>query len=76
MNISMNMSSYEVEAGVSVEPEYSEEVMYAGWNPDIDHLLICQQQSHIQAAARTSLPLDLTMEDAEQFLQNMYAYQC
>ncbi len=73
MNISMNMGSHEIDA-VSPEEEYGEEVMYAGWNPDIS-LLLCQQQSHVLAEERSSLTVDLAMEDAGYFLQKMYTYQ-
>ena len=73
MNISMNMSSHETDA-VSLEEEYSEEVMYAGWNPDIS-LLLCQHQSHGLAEERSFLTVDLAMEDAGYFLQKMYANQ-
>lgn len=74
MNISMNMNGHEAEGDASLEEEYSEEVMYAGWNPDIS-LLLCQQQSRILAEEQSSLPVDLAMEDAGLFLQKMYAYQ-
>lgn len=75
MNISMNMNGHEVEGDVSTESEYSEEVMFAGWNPDIS-LLMSQQQSRVLAEEQSSLPPDLAMEDAGLFLQKMYSYQC
>ena len=74
MTILINMSSYAVENADSMGAEYSEEVMYAGWNPDIA-LLACYQPSQLVADKVTSLPTHLLMEDAEQFLQNMYEYQ-
>lgn len=73
MNISMNMTGHEVD-GDSLEAEYSEEVMYAGWNPDIS-LLLCQQQSRVLAEEHSSLTVDLALEDAGFFLQKMYASQ-
>jgi hypothetical protein len=42
MSIVMNMSSYKIEHDPTEENEYSEEVMYSGWNPDV--ALACQQQ--------------------------------
>ena len=69
MNISMN-GQYEDN---SLESEYSEEVMFAGWNPDIS-LLMCQQQSRVLAEEQ-SMPIDLAMEDPGVFLQKMYANQ-
>ena len=74
MNISMNMNGYEADGDKSSETEYSEEVMYAGWNPDIP-LLLCQQQSRVLAEEQSSLPADLAAEDAGLFLQRMYSYQ-
>ncbi len=75
MNISMNMNGQEVDGDASLEEGYSEEVMYAGWNPDIS-LLLCQQQSRVLAEEQMSLSPDLALEDAGLFLQKMYACQC
>ena len=72
MNISMNNDGQDLE-GVFSEEEYSEEVMYAGWNPDIPLLQCCQ--SRVLAEEQSSLPVDLAMEDAGLFLQKMYANQ-
>lgn len=69
MNISMN-GQYEDN---SLESEYGEEVMFAGWNPDVS-LLMCQQQSRVLVEEQ-SMPVDLAMEDAGLFLQKMYANQ-
>lgn len=68
MNISMN-GQYEDN---SLESEYGEEVMFAGWNPDVS-LLMCQQSRVL--AEEQSMPVDLAMEDAGLFLQKMYANQ-
>ncbi len=70
MNISMNGQDEDN----SLDSEYSEEVMLAGWNPDIS-LLLCQQQSRVLAEEQSSMPVDLATEDAGLFLQKMYANQ-
>jgi len=72
MGIVMNMSSYEIERD-SMETEYGEEVMYAGWNPAI--ALVCQQQMAVPKNRQMSMPAELATTDAELFLQKMYAYQ-
>ena len=74
MNISMNMNGNEVDGDESSEAEYGEEVMLAGWNPDIP-LLMCQQPSRVLAEEQASLPVDLATEDVGIFLQKMYMYQ-
>ena len=70
MNISMNGQDEDN----LLESEYSEEVMQAGWNPDIS-LLMHQQQSRVLAEEQSFMPVDLAMEDAGLFLQKMYANQ-
>lgn len=74
MTFSMNMSDYTAETD-AFGSEYSDEVMYAGWNPDIS-LLKSQHQFRELAEVRTSLPVHLAMEDAALFLERMYTYQC
>ena len=70
MNISMNMNGHDVEQG-TIDSEYSEEVMFAGWNPDVS-LLMYQHHSRVLAEEQSSLPVDLALEDAGLFLQSMY----
>lgn len=72
MSITMNMSGYEIEHN-SMEADYGEEVMCAGWNPAVD--LVCQQQLFSAIEKRLDIPADLTAVVAESFLQKMYAYQ-
>ena len=71
MGIVMNMSNYKIELD-SMENEYGEEVMYAGWNPVI--ALVCQQQL-ASSNKQTAMPTDLVMTDAELFLRKMYTCQ-
>ena len=72
MGVVMNMSSYEIERD-SMEEEYGEEVMYAGWNPAV--ALARQQQMVVPTGRQMSMPAELAAVDAELFLQKMYAYQ-
>jgi len=62
--ISMDMSSYEIERGVS---GYGDEVLCAGWIPS----LACHQPH----SEETSLPADLARVDADAFLRKMYRCQ-
>jgi len=71
MGIVMNMSSYEIEHEESMESEYGEEIMRAGWNPAV--ALACQQT--VSAAQRLQIPPDLATVDVELFLKKIYACQ-
>lgn len=72
MNIVMNMSNYEIEYN-SMEAEYGEEVMSAGWNPAV--ALMCPQQRAVPASGEMSIPPDLATVEANLFLQKMYVCQ-
>ena len=76
MKVTMNMSNYEIEHG-TIEAEYGDAVLCAGWNPEIDS--VCQQlQLEVQLVPTTrqlTMPADLATEVAEQFLRKMYSYQ-
>ena len=72
MGVVMNMSSYEIERD-SMEAEYGEEVMCAGWNPAV--ALICQQQMVVPTDKQMAMPADLATVNAELFLQRMYTCQ-
>jgi len=72
MGVVMNMSSYEIERD-SMEAEYGDEIMCAGWNPAVS--LVCQQQMVVPASRNVSMPAELAAVDAESFLQKMYAWQ-
>lgn len=72
MGSAMKMSNYEIDLD-SMEEEYGDEIMSAGWNPEIDQ--VCQQLQlesvggHMQMAAEPSPVI------AELFLRRMYSYQ-
>lgn len=61
----MNMCGDKVEHDVLPLPEYSDEVLSAGWNPvvSLDHLV---SEKH------AAMPHELATVDAEQFLKKMY----
>jgi hypothetical protein len=74
MNITMDMSSYEIEIeSETTEAEYDDEILCAGWNPEIDS--VCQQLQLEPAAQGLDMPADLSTEVAELFLRKMYSYQ-
>jgi hypothetical protein len=72
MAITTNMSDYEIEAD-SIAAEYDDEIMCAGWNPDVD--LACQYLPLEPSDTHMSMPADLTAEVSELFLRKMYSYQ-
>ena len=72
MGVVMSMSSYEIERD-SMEAEYGEEVVYAGWNPVV--ALACQQQMVVPTDKQMSMPAGLATVNAELFLQRMYTWQ-
>lgn len=70
MTIVMNMGSYEIERAEVVVGNYGDEVMYAGWNPQLAQTEV----AHI-APARPAFPPSLRDADIEAFLHKMYANQ-
>ena len=81
MTTTMNMSSYEIEQD-TIEAEYGEEIMSAGWNPAVD--LVCQQlqlaptEEQVAMVADLALldtPSDVSMAISDIFLRKMYSYQ-
>lgn len=69
--VTMNMSDYQVECDNSMEAEYGNEVLCAGWNPS----LALQQHVRTEKTRPTAMPLDLIEADIGLFLKKMYAYQ-
>ena len=72
MRITMNMSSYEIEQD-STEAEYSDDILYAGWNPEVDSLN--QELQLASAPEQSAMPVAYTTEIVELFLRKMYSYQ-
>ena len=72
MNVTMDMSSYEIESE-TMEAEYDDEILCAGWNPEIDS--VCEQLQLEPVTQELDRPADLSTEVAELFLRKMYSYQ-
>ena len=72
MTIVMNMSNYEIEPE-TIEAEYSDEILYAGWNPEVDS--VCQQLQLVPTTEQRTMPATLTAEVVELFLRKMYSYR-
>jgi len=72
MNFTMNMSSLEIEQE-TIESEYGDEILDAGWNPEIDS--VCQQLQLETAIEQHDMPDALKAEAMELFLRKMYSYQ-
>ena len=66
--MTMNMSSYEVEADMAANETYGEEVLSAGWTPDLALQPLRPSEHH-------DMPRSLVMEDVVAFLNKMYASQ-
>ena len=71
MRITMNMSSYEIEQD-STEAEYSDDILYAGWNPEVESL---SQELQFASVLEPAMPVAFTTEIVELFLRKMYSYQ-
>jgi hypothetical protein len=71
MAITTNMSNYEIGTD-SIEAEYGDEIMCAGWNPDVG---LARQTLLEPSDSRVVMPADLVMEMSELFLRRMYACQ-
>ncbi len=71
--VTMSMSDYEIERSDAVaeagNPQYGDEVLYAGWNPAL------ALQQHTGTAEPAAMPRELATVDAASFLNKMYAYQ-
>jgi hypothetical protein len=72
MKVTMDMSNYEIEPETT-EAEYDDEIMFAGWNPEVDSM--CQQLQLVPTTEQLAMPAELTTEVAELFLRKMYSYK-
>ena len=72
MKTTMDTSSHEIEHD-SMEAEYSDDILYAGWNPEVDS--VCQQLQLVPTSEQLAMPEELATEVAELFLRKMYSYQ-
>jgi len=67
--LNMDMSSYEADKIDRPAPLYDEEVLCAGWIPD----LALQQPQGMEH--RVALPESLAAVSADSFLEKMYSFQ-
>ena len=72
MATTMNMSGYEIERETGADVEYGDEVMYAGWNPQ---LVSAGNQPVSEMDKRQPFPGNLATADIDVFLQRMYKHQ-
>lgn len=70
MKVTMDMGSYEIE---TIEAEYGDEILLAGWNPEVD--IACRQLQLAQTTEQSAMPTSLTTEVVEMFLRKMYSFQ-
>ena len=63
----------EIEREAPVNEEYGEEVMCAGWNPQ---LTLAAESPVAHLNKHVNLPADLAHVDVDTFLKKMYEYQC
>ncbi|BCK86372.1 hypothetical protein MIZ01_0127 [Sideroxyarcus emersonii] len=70
MAVVMNMSGYEIGHEAAATEEYGDEVMCAGWNPEL--ALIGDRGI---AEKHAAFPPEMAQVDVEAFLQKMYRYQ-
>jgi hypothetical protein len=72
MAIVMSMSGYEIERQEVAIEEYDDEVMCAGWNPQ---LALIGDKPVGKMDKHAAFPAELAYVDADAFLQKMYKYQ-
>jgi hypothetical protein len=72
MAIMMNMSGYEIEREAVALEQYDDEMMYAGWNPQLG---LVGNHPAVSVDKHVSLPHELANVDVETFLQQMYKSQ-
>ena len=71
--IVMNIDGCNIEHEAPVDEEYGEEVMCAGWNPQ---LTLAAESPVAQIKRHVNLPADMAYMDVDTFLKKMYEYQC
>ncbi len=62
-----------IEPEVLMFEEYGEEILYAGWNPQ---LALASESAVARRDRHVYPPADLTDMDVDTFLKRMYEYQC
>ncbi len=70
--IVMQMSGYTIEQNADMVSDYGEEVLCAGWNPQLQLV----SEHPVESGCRhATLPVGLANIDADDFLKKMYEYQ-
>jgi len=72
MKVTMNMSNYEIRHE-TLESEYGDEVLFAGWNPEVD--TACQLLQLVPATEQPAVPTSITTEVVALFLRKIYSLQ-
>jgi len=72
MKTTMDMSSLEIEH-LSMEAEYGDDILYAGWNPEVDS--VSQQLLLVQTNEQLDMSTAPATKVAEFFLGRMYSFQ-
>lgn len=72
MKVTMDMVSYEIERDTA-EVEYGDEILFAGWNPEVD--IVCQQTELESISEQLNMPPSVAVEVVDTFLKKMYSYQ-
>ncbi len=68
----MNMDGYEIECKPDTREEYGDDVMYAGYLPQ----LVATCEKHVNESGKNmSVPGELASVDVDAFLQMMYKFQ-
>ena len=71
-NIEINTNGYEIEREAPINEEYGEEVLCAGWNPQ---LALVEESRIAQTNEQVDLPTNSADADADVFLKNLYEFQ-
>jgi hypothetical protein len=72
MTTTMDMSSHEIEQD-SMEAEYGDDILYAGWNPEVDS--VSQQLQLVPTTEQQDMSVAPKTKAAELFLGRMYSFQ-
>lgn len=72
MSTTKNMNGYEIERADVADEEYGEEVMCAGWNPQLE---LVRNYPVMDVDKHAAFARELANVDIASFLQKMYTFQ-
>lgn len=72
MKVTVDMSNYETERE-STEAEYGDEILLAGWNPEIS--TVCEQLQVVPTTEQPAMADVPSIEIVELFLRKIYSFQ-